>query len=104
MNRAYSFLILILLSILAIFFMTQLHYVVHWISEAHQVILDAISSLIAGGPIVRVVRLSLALILIPMLIALIPAFIIWLIKRDFSSYSPITWGIWLVLLTILAYK
>lgn len=105
MNKVYNFLILALLSVLAIFLMKELHFVVHWIGAAHQFILDKLFVLIPGGAIARVICLSLALIVIPMLIALIPAFIVWLIKRSsLAAYWPITWGIWLVLLTILAYK
>ena len=104
MVKLVSILILIILSILAVFFIPELRIILHWIADAHRFLLDKLALVIAGGEIARVIRTTLALVIIPLLLALIPAFFYWLVKRRMMpNYMAVVWVIWCVLITILAY-
>lgn len=104
MVKLVSVLILVILSILAVFFIPEVRILLHWIADAHRFLLDKLALLIAGGEIARVVRTTLALVIIPFIIALIPAFFYWLFKRRMMpNYMAVVWVIWFVLLTIVAY-
>ena len=104
MTKAISILVLIILSILAVFFLPEVRIVLHWIADAHQFLLDKLALLIHGDHTAKIVRLTLALVLVPLIIALIPAFIYWLFKRRMMpNYMAVVWVIWFGLVTILAY-
>lgn len=105
MNQFMSILFLILLSILAIFTLHQIHFGIAWIAESHQFILNKLALLFSGDQWGRIIRFSLALIAIPLLLGLIPAFFYWIFKRRWMPYyMVVVWIIWCILITILAYK
>lgn len=105
MNKHLNLLLFIILSILMVFLIREMHVVVRWIDIAHQWIINSLALIISGGEIARIIRLSLGLILVPLIIALIPAFIYWIFKRSWLPYyMTIVWVIWLILVTILAYR
>jgi hypothetical protein len=105
MSKLASILILIILSILAVFFLREFHIALHWIAEAHQYLLNKLVLIIPGDQTGRIIRTSMALIIIALVFALIPAFIYWLFRRRMMpEYLTVVWVIWFVLITILAYK
>jgi len=104
MVKLISILILILLSVLAVFFIPEVRIILHGIADAHHFLLDKLALLIKGDYAAKIIRTTLALVLIPLILALIPAFIYWLFKRRMMpNYMAVVWVIWFVLITILAY-
>lgn len=103
MVRFTQALVFIVLSIIAILLMHQIHIVLAWIAVAHQFLADKLALLIPGDSWVRIARLSLALIIIPLIVALIPAFVYWLFKRhSMPNIMAVIWIIWVILVTIIA--
>lgn len=105
MNKLTNILILIIVSLIAVFTMPLVHVGLHWIADAHQFLLDKLALVFQGGGIGKIVRLSLAIIIIPLFMALIPAFVYWIFRRRWiPHYMAIVWVIWFMLVTLLAYK
>lgn len=103
MVRFTQALVFIALSIVAILLMHQIHIVLQWIADAHLFLSDKLAILIHGDSWLRIARMSLALIIIPLVVALIPAFIYWLFKRhSMPNIMTVIWIIWVVLVTIIA--
>lgn len=97
------FLALILLSIIAIFFLHQFAIFLHFIAYGHAWLADKLMLLFSNSNIGYLVSHVLALVLIPLIVALIPAFIYWLIRRgEMPHLILITWIIWIMLVTIIA--
>lgn len=105
MSKVVNIILLIALSIIAIFFLSEIRMVLHWISDAHTFLLDKLALVIHGGELARVIRMTLALVIVPLIIALIPAFIYWIFRRRMMpNYMAIVWMIWFILITLLAYR
>ncbi len=93
----------IALSIIAILLVHEIHIVLQWIADAHQFLSDKLALLIPGDSWIHIARLSLALMIIPLIVASIPAFIYWLFKRhSMPNIMTVIWIIWVVLVTIIA--
>lgn len=104
MARGVSILILIILSLLAVFLIPEIRIILHWIIDAHHFLLAKLAIIITGDHIGKILRTTLALVLVPFILALVPAFIYWLFKRrTMPNYMAVVWVVWSVLVTILAY-
>jgi hypothetical protein len=100
-----NILLLIVLSLIISYFLREVHVLLHWLADAHQFLLNKLALLFPANRWGRMLSVTLALVIIPFLIALIPAFIYWLFKRSaMPGYLVAVWVIWFVLITILAYK
>ena len=91
-------LIFLILSLLVVIFAPYVHLVIHYITATLQLINTQISpffSLTTGGV---VLRKTVILILIPIVIAAIPALIYRLIKKkNMPHFIALVWIIWTIL-------
>ena len=95
--------ILLLISIVCVYFMTHITWFMHFIDHLHSIFVKQLSLIFAGGKIGMMVKEVVALVLIPLIIAAIPAIIYWFIKRQHMPYfADILWVTWIMLLTSVA--
>ncbi|QLH41311.1 MAG: hypothetical protein HWD59_00255 [Coxiellaceae bacterium] len=93
------------MSLVAIIFLQQIAWVVHGIAVFHHWFISELRNLFAFGKWSHLILAWIVLIVVPVIIAAIPAFIYWLIKRRWMPYyMQIVWTVWLVLLAILSYQ
>lgn len=96
-------LLLIVLSIIVIIGLHQLALFLHWIGYGHAWLAGKFNLLFSGISFGFLISRVLALIIIPLIVALIPAFIYWLIKRsEMPHLFLVVWIIWIMLITIIA--
>lgn len=99
-----QFILLFILSILAIFFLSHVHQVLEILVASFRSIaehLSFISSFLPDRPGV-VVREVIALIMVPVIIALIINLIyLAIFRKTIPVFMPIIWACWLVLLALL---
>jgi hypothetical protein len=96
---------LIIFSIVVILFRAQfgefLHFVGYWHTWLGSKLLMIFSTSNTGELISHV----LALVFIPIIISLIPAFIFWVFRRREMPYMvTVTWVLWIILATIIALR
>jgi uncharacterized membrane protein len=97
-----TFLGLIVLSILVILFKSQFADVLHWVASLHAILSDKFVLLFSGSSAGLLIAHVLSLVIIPIVIALIPAFIYWLIYRtEMPHWLVIVWIVWVMLATII---
>lgn len=95
--------ILIIASILAVFIMSEISLFMHYLITAHQQVLGFLSKFISGSYAANVVRDVIALMAIPLIVALIPSFIYWIFTRHvFIYFTAVLWFVWLLLVAALA--
>lgn len=98
-------LFVLIASAIVVVFVREIGYVLFMLDGAHFFITEQLAKVFAGGQIGNVIRHSLALFIIPFVIALIPALIYWFATRTNFKYFPhILWVSWIVLATLLAAK
>lgn len=96
---------LIIFSILVILFRSQLGVLLHYIGYWHTWLGAQLLSIFSTSDVGELISHVLALFLIPVLIALIPAFIYWVFRRHEMPFLPIlTWVLWVVISTIVIMK
>lgn len=96
-------LLLIVLSIVVIIGLHQLAIFLHWIGYGHAWLAGKFNLLFSGISFGFLISRVLALIIIPLIVSLIPAFIYWLIKRsEMPHLFLVVWIIWIMLITIIA--
>lgn len=94
--------ILILLSIVAIFFKIELAAVLHFLVVVHNKIASWIAPIFSGQQIGVMIQSVLSLILLPLLLVLVVAGLYWVIKRGKMPYVvEAMWGVWIILLVTL---
>lgn len=97
-----TFLGLIALSILVVLFKAQFAELIHAIASLHNMISDKLAGLLTGFSAGALVAHLLSLVLIPIIVALIPAFIYWIIYRsEMPHWLVVVWVIWVMLATII---
>jgi hypothetical protein len=97
-----TFLGLIVLSILVILFKAQFADLLHMVASLHNMASDKLASLFSGSSAGLLVAHLLSLVIIPILIALIPAFIYWIIYRsEMPHWLVIVWVVWVMLATVI---
>jgi hypothetical protein len=95
--------IIVVASVLAIFIMSEISLFLHYLVVAHQQVLGFLSKFIAGSYAANVVREVIALLTIPLVVALIPSFIYWIFTRQaFIYFTAVLWFVWLLLVAALA--
>lgn len=98
-------LLLIILSIVAILFIHQLTHFLLYIGYSHTWLSRVFQAILSGFNAGRMVSHILALVIIPFIFALIPAFIYWIIKRgEMPHLMTLVWIIWIMLTTIIALR
>ena len=91
---------LVIFSVLTIVFIREVGYVLQFVDHFHNVVAREMAVLFSGGTIGRIIRETIALILIPGVIGGIAYGVYWLITRKGLSYiTHIVWISWIVLAT-----
>lgn len=100
---AKHFIILIVLSILAVFFRTEVAFILHGALNVHDQLVSFLGNIFSGGQWGQLIELGLALFIMPAFIGGVVAGIFWLFKRNMLPYMMETiWILWFILLTALS--
>lgn len=96
--------LLILISIVAMFLQHQLVYVLHGLLYLHHLIASCLAMFFSNGPVGRAIQGIISLIVVPGLAGGLAALVFWLIKHVSMPHAMGTvWIVWLIMLiTILA--
>lgn len=87
---------IIVLSVLVILTMPYAQQGLQWVLSAHDWVSDLLTQVFSGGETGNLIRKLLALLVMPIGIALIPTIIYWFAKRSwFPYFMGIVWVIWL---------
>jgi hypothetical protein len=88
---------IIALSILVVLTMPYAQPALQYIVTAQNWVSETLTAVFSGGEVGNLIRNVIALLVIPVAIGLIPAFIYWLVKRSwFPYFMEVVWFIWLV--------
>lgn len=88
---------IVILSIVVIVAMPYVQQGLQFILSCHEWLSDLLKDVFSGGQAGNIIRQLIALLAIPVIIALIPAIIFWLAKRSwFPYFMELVWVIWLV--------
>lgn len=99
---AKQIILIILLTLAAIFFRPQLSHVLDMLVYLHNSIAGTLARIFSGNDIGRLLQDVIALLLIPLVLGGIVGVAFWLIKREMMpNVMMIVWVIWLVLLTTM---
>ena len=94
--------LLFALSIIIIFCLKELAYLFHFIIYWHNLVMHGLTRVFAGNNMGIILRNVSALVLLPLIIALVPAGIFrFVAHREFEYFSHCLWASWLILATIL---
>lgn len=97
-----TFLGLIVLSILVILFKAQFADLLHMVASLHNMASEKFAELFSGSSAGLLVAHLLSLVVIPIVIALIPAFVYWIIYRsEMPHWLVLVWVIWVMLATVI---
>jgi len=96
--------LVIIVSIAAIFFKTQIAHALHYLLVLHNSVAHALASVFSDSPTGKMIQETVALIIIPVVITAIIALAYWLVKRsEMPHLTAMIWFVWAILLvTILA--
>jgi len=93
---------LIILSVLAVIFKTELAVVMHWIIDWHAHVLHWLSSVFSQDKMGVIAQASLALLIIPLIVTAIVACLLWILRRKMIPFLPeLMWVVWLLLLALI---
>jgi hypothetical protein len=88
---------LIALSIIVVLTMPYAQPGLQFIVSAQTWVSETLTAVFSGGEVGNLIRNVIALLVIPVVIGLIPAFIYWLVKRSwFPYFMEVVWFFWLV--------
>lgn len=96
--------LILILTIVAVFIQDQLEHVVAWLLSLHNLIAKDLMFFFSGRPMGRVIQGVIALLLIPFVAGGLAALGFWLVKHVSMPHMMATiWIVWLiVLITVLA--
>ena len=93
---------IIILSILAITWMSHAQQGLQLLISAHDWIADMLREVFSGGEAGNLTRELLALLAIPLAVAFVPVIVYWLAKRSwFPYFMQCVWVIWLIQIAAL---
>lgn len=93
---------MIIFSVLVMMFQSQVGYVLHYMLVAHDQVADILGSIFSNAPAGRMIQETIALVIIPLIIGVIVAFIYWLIKRrEVPHIIGAVWFFWTVLIVMI---
>lgn len=96
------FILLLILSVVAILFLHEVHQVLNVLVYAFNKISGYLSFIFAGDRIGLITRHVIALIILPVLIGLIVNVIYWAFtRRTIPGLFAIIWAVWLLLIALL---
>lgn len=96
--------LLIVLSVAAMFLQAQLSHVLHFLLYLHNVVASWMAMLFSAGKYGMIIQGILALVIVPLVAGFIMAAAFWLVKHvSMPHMMLVVWLVWLVMLvTILA--
>lgn len=95
-------LIAVILSALAVLCLPQLASFLQLLAHFHHAVANFLANYIHGSYAANTICAALALLLIPLVIAGIPAFIYWISTKRMWHYFPhVFWIVWVLLLAVL---
>ncbi len=87
----------VVLSILVIVGMPYVQQGLQFLLLGHEWLSDLLKDVFSGGQAGNIIRQLIALLVIPVIIALIPAVIYWLVRRSwFPWFMEVVWVVWLI--------
>lgn len=93
----------IILSIVAILCLKEIQWFLHYLLMGHQLVNGFFAKFLRGGLIADIICATIALFLIPFIVAVVPATIYWAVtKREWIFFPHVFWVTWLLLLAVLA--
>lgn len=93
-----SFILLILGTVILFFWHNLGVHVLHFFSVTYSFLMHSLQALIYD----HWLRQMIVVILLPLLLALIPVFLYWVLKRRWLyEYMTFVWCVWLVLITMI---
>lgn len=88
---------LIALSIAVVLSMSYAQQAVQFLVNAHDWISQMLADVFSGGHAGNLAKGLIALLSIPVLVALVPSLIYWMLKRNwFPYFMEIVWIVWLI--------
>lgn len=97
-----NIILLVLLSFVVVFWASGMVHIVNFIHDTFDQASSFLSVNIGGYQMGAMARHILALILIPLLAAILLRLAFWLMRKQNAGFiAAVTWGVWLVLTTIL---
>lgn len=88
---------LIVLSLVVLFVNSPLNALLHSLIDFHQWITDSLATIFSTGKTGDIIKALLTLLLVPAVLAGIPALVYWGMKRSAMPYLwPIIWAAWLI--------
>ncbi|ACJ20903.1 hypothetical protein [Coxiella burnetii] len=97
-----QFILLILLSLAAIFFRIELSHVLDGLVYIHNYIARTLHLIFSDDPAGRLIQNMISLLIIPVVAGFVVATAFWLIKRMAMPHiMAVIWVLWLILLTTM---
>ena len=94
--------VILLLSVVVIFFKNQLAHVLDWLVAAHNYFAQKLHFIFSNDRIGRIIQDLIALLIIPILCGFLVLAIGWIIKRGAMPHvMVVVWTVWLVLLVTM---
>jgi hypothetical protein len=98
-------LLLVVLSIVVTLFIHELTLFLHFVGFLHAWLTDKLLLVFSNTSVGSLISHVITLVLLPLIVALIPAFIYWLFRRgEMPHLYLFTWVIWIMLITIIALR
>ncbi len=103
-NIAKQSIMMVVLSVAAMFMQHELAHLLSWLLHVHNVIASGLTVFFSMGPVGKVIQGIIALVLVPALAGGLVAAGFWLVKHVSMPHAMgVIWVMWLVMLvTILA--
>lgn len=100
---AKQFIIIVILTALAAYFMHKFVYVLHLLGNMQAFLINNITALLPQAVIYHLVTKVLVIILVPAILAFLAAFVYWLIKKkELPWLMEIIWILWIISLLVFA--
>jgi len=88
---------ILFLSVLVITSMNYAQQAVEFLVMAHDWIAQILTEVFSGGSVGEMTRKLIALLAVPIIMGLIPAFIYWIVKRSwFPHFMQLVWVVWII--------
>lgn len=97
LKQSLSIIGLIFLSVAIVLAMPYAQQGMQFLLTAHDTISQWLTEIFSGGDTGNLIRLAIALLVIPFVAALVPAVIFWFMKRRWlPGFMTMVWVIWLI--------
>jgi len=88
---------IVVLSIVVILFMSYSQQAVQLLVNAHHWIAQMLTDVFTGGQAGNIARGLIALLSIPLVVALVPTLIYWIVRKHwFPYFMQMVWVVWLI--------